>query len=406
MSDVSKLADVINEKLDTLHDSAVSEDPFVWSDSKKDRKARTATFRDISEKFTLFVYVPKTGTVVKILLFGTVLPLVALTVLYLTKTPVDEDIRLWVWGGLGVVAIISGIVAAIIAHDPNISSDLCLAAYTVPRNWSFSRAHTKKTWRLYQKHYGYFDQGDEDQAIRCRIWGYLDEKRERPFQLFHFYFETVYYTTEIIRDSNGKMVGTRQVKHEVPHHRYGMFAAMPESKIHFRITKNGGTIYNSLVAGRLKVKESFSGIYVQLKRRADLIPNLVTAVKGYAKHERETLENLTRLRTEFLRVNPNDRSAVIEQGNMLSQALKSIFAVSENYPNLKASDNFLKLQGSLEETEDQVAAARRIYNANVNDYNTSVQQFPSNIVAGCFRFSEEPFFQTDQTLDEVPKFSF
>ena len=166
------------------------------------------------------------------------------------------------------------------------------------------------------------------------------------------------------------------------------------------------TIYNSLVSGRLKVKEGFSGIYDQLKRRADLIPNLVTAVKGYTQHERETLENLTRLRTEFLKVDPANRSAVMEQGDMLTQALKRVFAVSENYPNLKASENFLKLQESLEETEDQVAAARRIYNANVNDYNTSVQQFPSNVVAGWFRFSEEPFFQTDQALDEAPKVSF
>ena len=165
-------------------------------------------------------------------------------------------------------------------------------------------------------------------------------------------------------------------------------------------------IYNSLVAERLKVKESFSGIYVQLKRRADLIPNLISAVKGYVKHERETLENLTKLRTEFLRVNPDNRSAVMEQGNLLSQAMKSVFAVAENYPNLKASENFLKLQESLEETEDQVAAARRIYNANVNDYNTSVQQFPSNLAAKWFGFVEESFFQTDQALDEPPKVSF
>jgi LemA protein len=96
----------------------------------------------------------------------------------------------------------------------------------------------------------------------------------------------------------------------------------------------------------------------------------------------------------------------MEQGNMLTQAMKSVFAVSENYPNLKASENFAKLQGSLEETEDQVAAARRIYNANVNDYNTNVQQFPSNIVAGLFKFSEEPFFQTDQVLNEAPQVSF
>lgn len=166
------------------------------------------------------------------------------------------------------------------------------------------------------------------------------------------------------------------------------------------------TTYNSLVSKRLKVKESFSGIYVQLKRRADLIPNLVTAVKGYTKHERETLENLTKLRTDFLKVNPSDRSAVMEQGNILSQALKTVFAVSENYPNLRASENFSRLQESLEETEDQVAAARRIYNANVNDYNTSVQQFPSNVVANLFKFVNEPFFQTDQTLDESPKISF
>src|SRR3989338_8387197 len=80
---------------------------------------------------------------------------------------------------------------------------------------------------IYRKHFGYFDQGDEDQEIRCRIWGYLDEKRKRPFQLFHFYFETVYYTTEFTRDAKGNITGTRQVKHEVPHHRYGMFVAMP-----------------------------------------------------------------------------------------------------------------------------------------------------------------------------------
>lgn len=165
-------------------------------------------------------------------------------------------------------------------------------------------------------------------------------------------------------------------------------------------------VYNLLVSGRLKVTESFSGIYVQLKRRVDLIPNLVTAVKGYAQHEQETLENLTKLRTEFLKVGPSDRSAVIEQGNILTQALKTVFAVSENYPNLRASENFAKLQASLEETEDQIAAARRIYNANVNDYNTLVQQFPSNVVAGWFKFGEEPFFQTDQTLNETPKVAF
>ena len=165
-------------------------------------------------------------------------------------------------------------------------------------------------------------------------------------------------------------------------------------------------VYNSLVARRLKVKESFSGIYIQLKRRADLIPNIVAAVKGYVQHERETLERLTRLRTSFFGVDSSNRSAVMEQGNLLTQALKTVFAVAENYPDLKASQNFLKLQESLEETEDQVAAARRIYNANVNDYNSMVQQFPSNVIAKLFAFKEEPFFKTDETLEVVPVISF
>lgn len=165
-------------------------------------------------------------------------------------------------------------------------------------------------------------------------------------------------------------------------------------------------IYNSLVVRRLKVGESFSGIYIQLKRRADLIPNIVAAVKGYAQHERETLERLTQLRTSFLGVDSSNRSAVMEQGNLLTQALKTVFAVAENYPDLKASQNFLKLQESLEETEDQIAAARRIYNANVNDYNATVQQFPSNIVAKLFAFTDEPFFKTDELLEIVPSISF
>lgn len=247
MSEASKLADELNQKLDTLHDTTVSDDPFSWQNSEADRNRRSATFREISEKLNTFTYVPKTGTVLKILLFGTGIPLLVLVFLYLNYLPTDEDIRLWVWGGLGAVAVISAIVAAIVADDPNISSDLCLATYTIPRDWSFSRTDTEDVWERYRKHFGYFDQGDEDQEIRCRIWGFLDDKRKRPFQLFHFYFETVYYTTEFIRDAKGNIIGTRQVKHEVPHHRYGMFAAMPESKVHFCITENGGTGYDTKI---------------------------------------------------------------------------------------------------------------------------------------------------------------
>jgi len=165
-------------------------------------------------------------------------------------------------------------------------------------------------------------------------------------------------------------------------------------------------IYNSFVSNRNKVRESFSGVYVQLKRRADLILNLIETVKGYAKHERETLEKVTELRTSFMRTSPDDRVKVMEQDNLMSQALKSVFAVAESYPDLKASTNFLKLQESLEETEDQIAASRRIYNSNVNDYNTSVQQFPSNIIAGMFSFKEEPFYQAEAGVENAPRVVF
>ena len=165
-------------------------------------------------------------------------------------------------------------------------------------------------------------------------------------------------------------------------------------------------IYNSLVGQRNKVREAFSGVHVQLKRRADLIPNLVDTVKGYAKHEREVLDRLTQLRTEFMSMKLDDHSAIVAQDNMITQALKTVFAVAENYPDLKASQNFIKLQEALEETEDQVAAARRIYNANVNDYNTAIQQFPSNFVARRFKFIEESFFQTDVAAETAPKVSF
>lgn len=165
-------------------------------------------------------------------------------------------------------------------------------------------------------------------------------------------------------------------------------------------------IYNSLISKRNKVRQAFSGVHVQLKRRANLIPNLVETVKGYAKHEREILERVTRLRREFLSINPDDHAKVIAQDNILTQALRQVFAVVENYPDLKASQNFLRLQESLEETEDQIAAARRIYNANVNVYNTSIQQFPSNLVANHFKFQREDFFQAKEVDQQLPRVSF
>mgnify|MGYP006077558519 CR=1 FL=1 len=151
--------------------------------------------------------------------------------------------------------------------------------------------------------------------------------------------------------------------------------------------------YNKLVKFRNHIKMAFSGIDVQLKRRTDLIPNLINTVKGYAAHEKEVLESLTKARTSIMNGSASGNINEMADGNnMLSGALKSVFAVAENYPDLKANQNFLSLQESLEETEDQVAAARRIYNANVNDLNTKVESFPSVIIASMFGFGQTQLF--------------
>lgn len=150
-------------------------------------------------------------------------------------------------------------------------------------------------------------------------------------------------------------------------------------------------MYNSLVSLRNSVKNSWSGIDVQLKRRADLIPNLVETVKSYAKHERDTLESITKARTSILEAKTAHDAA--DADNMLSGALKSLFAVAENYPDLKANQNFLKLQEELSDTEDNISAARRIYNENVNYFNTKVESFPSNMIASLFHFNKYDFFE-------------
>jgi LemA protein len=165
--------------------------------------------------------------------------------------------------------------------------------------------------------------------------------------------------------------------------------------------------YNGLVARRNLAKEAWSGIYVQLKRRADLIPNLVETVKGYVKHERETLVQLTEARSAFMKIRQDEIGAITAQTASLAQSLGRIIAVAEAYPDLKASPNFLKLQEELSETEDQIAAARRIYNRNVCDLNTSIEQFPGNLVAGRFRFTAMSFLEVaaPAALEEAPKLS-
>lgn len=156
--------------------------------------------------------------------------------------------------------------------------------------------------------------------------------------------------------------------------------------------------YNGLVVLRMRSKEAWSDIDVQLKRRYDLIPNLVQTVKGYATHEKELFEKVTQARASAMNAQGVDNKAKAE--NMLSDTLKSLFAVSENYPDLKASTNFLQLQTELTDTEDKIQAARRFYNTNVRDLNIQVQTFPTNLIAKQLGFAEMELFQAQASEKE------
>ncbi|OGI60416.1 hypothetical protein A2641_00090 [Candidatus Nomurabacteria bacterium RIFCSPHIGHO2_01_FULL_37_25] len=150
-------------------------------------------------------------------------------------------------------------------------------------------------------------------------------------------------------------------------------------------------VYNNFVSLKNRVAEAWADIEVQLKRRYDLIPNLVNSVKGYATHESSAFENVTKARSMAMGAQgPTKEHAEAE--NMLTGALKSIFAISEAYPDLKANTNFLALQNELSDTENKIQAARRFYNTNVRDLNTSVESFPGNVIAGMFSFSKKEFF--------------
>lgn len=163
-------------------------------------------------------------------------------------------------------------------------------------------------------------------------------------------------------------------------------------------------VYNGFVVLKTRIREALSGIDVQLKRRADLIPNLVNAVKGYAKHERKVFENVTKARTSLMKAeSPQEKAAA---NNMVTEALKSLFAVAEAYPQLRASENFQDLQRQLEDTEDKVAYSRQFYNSNVLDYNAKVKIFPSNIIAGVFNFKGEEFFEAEKEARKSVKVDF
>lgn len=158
--------------------------------------------------------------------------------------------------------------------------------------------------------------------------------------------------------------------------------------------------YNGLITLKNRTDEAWSDIDVQMKRRYDLIPNLVNTVKGYAAHEKSVLENVTKARSQAMQATGVEEKAQAE--NFLSGTLKSLFAVSENYPDLKANQNFLELQRELTDTEDKIQASRRFYNGNVRDLNTKIESFPSNIIAGIFNFTKRQFFQLEEEAARQP----
>ena len=162
--------------------------------------------------------------------------------------------------------------------------------------------------------------------------------------------------------------------------------------------------YNALVTLRVRIKEAWSGIEVQLKRRSSLIPNLIETVKSYAKHEKSVFENVTKARSAMLSAKNPRQAAAAE--NMLTGALKTLFAVAEDYPDLKASDNFKELQEELSDTETKIAASRQFYNSNVMEYNTKIQVFPSILIARLFNFQKEDFFEADEAAKEEIKVKF
>lgn len=162
--------------------------------------------------------------------------------------------------------------------------------------------------------------------------------------------------------------------------------------------------YNRLIVLLNRIKEAWSGIEVQLKRRTDLIPNLVSTVKGYAKHEKSVFENVTKARSALMSAQGIKETQEAE--NMLSGALKSLFAVAEAYPELKANSNFQDLQRELSDTEDKIAYSRQFYNSNVLSYNNSIKIFPNNVFASLFGFKEQEFFDVDEKETQPVKVEF
>ena len=164
------------------------------------------------------------------------------------------------------------------------------------------------------------------------------------------------------------------------------------------------SVYNGLVKSRMQTQEAWSQIDVQLKRRNDLIPNLLETVKGYGKYEKSTLENVTRLRNQVAAA--SSPAQAMEASDALTRSISGIFAVAENYPDLKANTNYLKLQEELTNTENKIAYSRQLYNSVTSNYNVKMETFPSNVIAGMFGFKAADFLKTPEEEKAVPKVDF
>jgi hypothetical protein len=227
-----RLAEKLNEGIDSLHDPAVSSDPFEWSDDAERLDRNERVVRDTKTALAGYRHRSKSGAVGLIIGLGVGIPAAAAGGLFLYGPSFDQGLPYYV--GLGAAALVAFIVAAVVGHNPDLDEDFALAAYTAARRWSFSRANCREAWRALAVRYTYFNKGNEDQAIKLRVWGFMDEAKKIPFMMFRFYYETVHYVTEKV----GKTTVRRKV--ETPHWRYGIFIKLPESKARFRLSEGGG----------------------------------------------------------------------------------------------------------------------------------------------------------------------
>ncbi|OHB20565.1 MAG: hypothetical protein A3J67_00290 [Parcubacteria group bacterium RIFCSPHIGHO2_02_FULL_48_10b] len=272
--DPRKLASRINGLIDQFHVNAVSEDPFEWQPTSAYAKGKEI-LAEVADLLRGYQHVSKKGVVTKILLFGVGLPLLLALGAWQLQIPSGEDARVIVYISLGVVALGVIIAAAVIGTPEEIDLDFGLAWYTISRGWAFSRCNQSAAWELYCKRFGYFNCGDEDQGIPLRIWGTTEDGR--PFQLFEFYYETVYYTTEYTHDEKGNITGSYQVKHEDPHYRYGIFLKVPESKVRFRISEIGGDFGKRVELESAAFNDAV-GVYCDEADEAEVVKFLSPAV--------------------------------------------------------------------------------------------------------------------------------